>query len=139
MPVPDAVAYAGVPAAHAEETPDTPTIETLVDPPQRARSPARTGPGRRRDTLKNVLVTLVHPDGTREPLAIGVPGDREIDEKRLGAQVEPAEVEAFEEKDFAANPALVKGYIGPGALGAERHVRRCATCSTRASSRAPAG
>ncbi len=64
---------------------------------------------------------LVHPDGTREPLAIGVPGDRDVDEKRLGAQVEPAEVEAFTEADFAANPALVKGYIGPGALGLERH------------------
>jgi prolyl-tRNA synthetase len=48
-----------------------------------------------------------------------VPGDREVDEKRLGAQVEPAEVEAFTEADFAANPALVKGYIGPGALGLE--------------------
>jgi len=69
------------------------------------------------DTLKNVLVMLVHPDGRREPLAIGVPGDREIDEKRLGAQVEPAEVQAFDEADFAKNPALAKGYMGPGVLG----------------------
>jgi prolyl-tRNA synthetase len=61
----------------------------------------------------------VHPDGTREPLAIGLPGDRDVDEKRLGAQVEPAEVEAFDEKAFAAHPGLVKGYIGPGALGTE--------------------
>ena len=38
--------------------------------------------------------------------------------KRLEAQVHPAEVEAFDEADFAANPALVKGYIGPG--GARR-------------------
>jgi prolyl-tRNA synthetase len=66
-----------------------------------------------------VLVVVVHPDGTREPLAIGLAGDREIDEKRLGAQVEPATIEAFGELDFAANPALVKGYIGPAALGAE--------------------
>ena len=63
---------------------------------------------------------LVHPDGTREPLAIGLPGDREVDEKRLGAQVEPATVEAFDEKDFAANPTLAKGYIGPGVLGTEK-------------------
>jgi prolyl-tRNA synthetase len=69
--------------------------------------------------LKNVLVTLVHPDGKREPLAIGVPGDREVDLKRLDAQVEPATVEAFGDADFAANPALVKGYIGPHALGLE--------------------
>jgi prolyl-tRNA synthetase len=118
VPVPDAVSYAGVPAAHAEETPDTPTIQTLVDH-LNAHFAREDRPWRASDTLKNVLVTLVHPDGTREPLAIGVPGDREIDEKRLGAQVEPAAVEAFDEKDFAANPALVRGYIGPGALGSE--------------------
>src|SRR5680860_1346079 len=31
VPVPEAIGYDGVPAAHAEQTPDTPTIETLVD------------------------------------------------------------------------------------------------------------
>lgn len=118
VPVPDAISYAEVPAAHAEATPDTPTIDTLVAH-LNAHFPREDRPWAAGDTLKNVLVVLVHPDGTREPLAIGVPGDREIDEKRLGAQVEPAAVEAFEEKDFAANPALVKGYIGPGVLGSE--------------------
>jgi prolyl-tRNA synthetase len=63
------------------------------------------------------MVTLAHPTGEREPLAIGIPGDREIDLKRLRAQVEPAEVEAFDEADFAGHPSLVKGYIGPGVLG----------------------
>jgi prolyl-tRNA synthetase len=118
VPVPDAVSYAGMPAAHAEATPDTPTIETLVAH-LNAHFPREDRPWAAGDTLKNVIVTLVHPDGTREPLAIGVPGDREIDEKRLGAQVEPAAVEAFDEKDFAANTALVRGYIGPAALGSE--------------------
>ena len=60
---------------------------------------------------------LKHPDGTREPLAIGVPGDREVDQKRLEGQLEPIEVEPIDEADFAKHPALVKGYIGPGALG----------------------
>jgi prolyl-tRNA synthetase len=60
---------------------------------------------------------LKHPDGTREPVAIGLPGDRAVDEKRLGGQLEPTEVEAFDEADFAAHPSLAKGYIGPGALG----------------------
>jgi prolyl-tRNA synthetase len=69
------------------------------------------------DTLKNLLVMVTHPDGTREPLAIGVPGDREVDEKRLGAALHPAEFEPFGEKDFADYPHLVKGYIGPGSLG----------------------
>jgi prolyl-tRNA synthetase len=37
--------------------------------------------------------------------------------KRLEAQVSPAEIEPFGDDDFAANPHLAKGYIGPGALG----------------------
>ena len=120
VPVPDALPYADAPAAHVEETPDTPTIETLVDHlnQQFPREDRKWAAG---DTLKNVLVMLVHPDGTREPLAIGVPGDREIDEKRLGAQVEPATVVPFEDKDFAHYPTLKKGYIGPAALGSEAH------------------
>jgi len=116
VPVPPAISYDGSPAAHAEDTPDTPTIATLVDHLNTAfpRSDRAWQAG---DTLKNVLVMVVHPDGRREPLAIGVPGDREIDEKRLGAQVEPAEIEAFDEADFARNPVLVKGYMGPEVLG----------------------
>ncbi len=53
-------------------------------------------------------------------LAIGVPGDRDVDMKRLAAQLEPAEAEPFTEDDFAANPLLVRGYIGPAALGSEQ-------------------
>jgi prolyl-tRNA synthetase len=116
VPPPKAIAYDGLPAAHAEDTPDTPTIQTLVDH-LNATFPRADRAWQAGDTLKNVLVMLVHPGGRREPLAIGVPGDREIDEKRLGAQVEPAEVEAFDEGDFARHPALVKGYIGPEVLG----------------------
>ena len=118
VPVPQAISYDGLPAAHAENTPDTPTIQTLVDH-LNATFPRTDRDWQAGDTLKNVLVMVVHPDGRREPLAIGVPGDREIDEKRLGAQVEPAEIEAFDEGDFARNPALVKGYIGPEVLGGQ--------------------
>ena len=67
--------------------------------------------------MKNVLVMLTHPNGEREPLAVGVPGDRELDLRRLQAQVAPAEAAPFGEEDFAAHPQLVKGYIGPGVLG----------------------
>ncbi|WP_332641946.1 proline--tRNA ligase [Aeromicrobium sp.] len=115
---PDAIPYDTAPAAHAEQTPDTPTIETLVDH-LNEKFPRDDRPWAASDTLKNVLVILRHPDGTREPVAIGLPGDREVDAKRLEAQVAPAEIEAFEEKDFKANPGLVKGYIGPAALGTE--------------------
>ncbi|CCH77602.1 prolyl-tRNA synthetase [Nostocoides japonicum T1-X7] len=118
VPVPDAVPYAGLPPAHVEDTPDTPTIDTLVDHLNTA-FPREDRSWTAADTLKNVVVMLKHPDGTREPLAIGLPGDREVDEKRLGAQVDPAVVEAFDEAEFARNPALTKGYIGPGALGSD--------------------
>ena len=116
--VAESVSAEGVPAAHMEDTPYTPTIQTLValmnERPE-LRRPDRDWTAA--DTLKNVVVKLRSPDGTVQALAVGVPGDREVDLKRLEAQVSPAEVEAFTEEDFAKNPLLVKGYIGPGALG----------------------
>jgi prolyl-tRNA synthetase len=118
VPVPAPVAFDEAPASHVEDTPDTPTIQTLVDHLNaHPEFVAPHGEWSAADTLKNVVVKLHHPDGTFEPLAIGVPGDRDVDLKRLEAQVGPAEVVPFDESDFAANPALVKGYIGPGALG----------------------
>jgi prolyl-tRNA synthetase len=116
VPAPEPQAYDGVPAAHAEQTPDTPTIQTLVDH-LNEKLPREDRPWHAGDTLKNVLVVLKHPDGTREPLAIGLPGDREVDQKRLEGQLEPIEVEPFDETEFRKHPALVKGYIGPGVLG----------------------
>lgn len=118
VPVPPAIPIEGAPAAVVHDTPDTPTIQTLVDH-LNAHLPRGGRPWTAADTLKNVVVKLRHPDGTIEPLAIGVPGDRDVDEKRLQAQVEPAEVVPFDERDFARHPGLAKGYIGPGALGTE--------------------
>jgi prolyl-tRNA synthetase len=114
-PAPPARDWDGTAAAHVEDTPDTPTIETLVAVANELfpRRPAWTAA----DTLKNVLVILRHPDEVREPLCVGLPGDREVDLKRLEAAVAPAEVEPFTDADFARHPSLVKGYIGPGVLG----------------------
>jgi len=110
----------GLPPAVVHDTPATPTIATLVDLLNDRDDLRRNdGPWAPADTLKNVLVMLRQPDGRREPLAIGVPGDRDVDLKRLEAAVAPAEVEPFTEADFAAHPALVKGYIGPGTLGVD--------------------
>lgn len=121
VPAPDPVSYDGLPDAHVEDTPDTPTIASLVDL-LNARGVERAGGGawEAADTLKNVLVKLVHPDGTPQVLAIGVPGDREVDPKRLEAQVHPATVEPFTDEDFAEHPDLVRGYLGPAALGSDR-------------------
>ncbi len=116
VPAPAPVPYDDAPAAHAEQTPDTPTIESLVDH-LNEKFPRDDRPWAAGDTLKNVLIVLRHPDGTREPVAIGVPGDREVDQKRLEGQLEPTEVEPFDEAEFKKFPALAKGYIGPGVLG----------------------
>jgi prolyl-tRNA synthetase len=70
-------------------------------------------------TLKNLLLRLDHPDGHSELLAIGLPGDREVDMKRLEAQIAPAVATPCGEDDFARYPQLVKGFIGPGLLGTE--------------------
>lgn len=115
-PVAPAQDAAGVPAAHVEDTPDCATIATLVAL-SNERLPRPDRPWGAADTLKIVLFMLVGPGGKRTPLAVGLPGDREVDTKRLQAAVEPAELDAFSEGDFAAYPHLVKGYIGPAALG----------------------
>ena len=111
-PAPAPLPLDGLPEAVVHDTPDTPTIATLVEWANGALGREVTAA----DTLKNILVKLRYPDGKTELLGIGVPGDREIDEKRLGASVEPAEFELITEADFAANPFLVKGYVGPKAL-----------------------
>ena len=116
VPAPAPRSYDDAPAAHAEETPGTPTIETLVDH-LNEKFPRGDRPWHAGDTLKNVLVVFKHPDGSREPVAIGLPGDRDVDQKRLEGQMEPTEVEPFDETEFKKHPALVKGYIGPGVLG----------------------
>ncbi|WP_309114428.1 proline--tRNA ligase [Saccharothrix sp.] len=115
-PAPPEQSIEDKPDAQVHHTPNTPTIESLVDFLNAA------GLGRTftaADTLKNVLVKLTQP-GAKEStlLAIGVPGDREVDFKRLEAAVSPAEVSMLEESDFTKNSFLVKGYIGPGALQA---------------------
>ena len=117
---PAALALDG-PAAEVVDTPATPTIQTLVDL-FNARADLRRADRdwTAADTLKNLVVKLKHPDGKVTALAIGVPGDREVDMKRLEAQVAPAEIEPFSEEDFATNKHLAKGYIGPGALGIDK-------------------
>ena len=114
--------HTNIPASRVVDTPNTPTIDTLVDCLNGlATSDGISSPHGAAwnggDTLKNVVVMVKHPDGSRTPLAVGLPGDREVDMKRLEAQLSPAEVEPFGEADFAAHPALVKGYIGPEVLG----------------------
>ncbi|MEV6303720.1 proline--tRNA ligase [Actinoplanes sp. NPDC051861] len=98
------------PALQAHDTPGTPTIASLVDFANAQELAGRTD-WTAADTLKNVVVTVHHPGRPDELLAIGVPGDREVDLKRLNAALAPATATLFD--DFASRPDLVKGYIGP--------------------------
>ena len=100
---------AAAPALEVLDTPDTPTIDTLVE--------VLAGLGHAvtaAQTLKNVVLQLRQPTGERSLLVIGLPGDREVDLKAVEANVFPAEVEPFD--DFDKHPGLVKGYLGPQVL-----------------------
>jgi prolyl-tRNA synthetase len=110
---PEALPVDGLPEAVVHDTGDTPTIASLVSWANEADL-GRTVTAA--DTLKNVLVKVRQPGGDWELLAIGVPGDREVDDKRLGAALEPADYALLDDEDFARHPFLVKGYIGPKAL-----------------------
>ncbi|QEU78485.1 proline--tRNA ligase [Streptomyces subrutilus] len=95
------------PAAEEVDTPDTPTIETLA---AHLGVPASA-------TLKNLLVKV---DG--EIVAVGVPGDREVDLGKLGEHLAPAVVELVTAEDFADRPDLVRGYVGPQGLDKVRYL-----------------
>ena len=122
--VPEPMDASGIGPARVVDTPDTPTIDSLVELCNRAypRSDGRAWTAA--DTLKNVVVTLIHPGGERELLVVGVPGDRDVDMKRLEAAVAPAEVEMAGDTDFETHPELVRGYIGPTAIGPNSPLRR---------------
>ncbi|MFJ8860860.1 proline--tRNA ligase [Streptomyces sp. NPDC102451] len=89
------------------DTPDTPTIETLA---------AHLGV-EASATLKNLLVKV---DG--EIVAVGVPGDREVDLGKLGEHLAPAVVELVTAEDFVGRPDLVRGYVGPQGLEKVRYI-----------------
>ena len=94
------------------DSPNTPTIDTLVALAN-DRHPKESGPWVAADTLKNVVLALVHPDDSRELVVVGIPGDRDVDMKRAEVAFAPAVVEQATDEDFAKNKGLVKGYIGP--------------------------
>jgi len=123
--VPDPIAFDGLGAPVIFDSPNTPTIQTLVDhanahldaPASGIAGPATDGASEwtAAHTLKNVVLALTHLDGTRELVIVGIPGDRDADDKRVEVAFAPAAVEAATADDFEKNPLLVKGYIGPWA------------------------
>ena len=129
--VPEEIDFTDAPAAQVYDTPDTPTIETLVNVSNEAHpNPERAWTAA--DTLKNVVVAVTTPEGERVIAVIGVPGDRQVDLKRSEATIGEhlgisgeVSVDAATDEDLKKHPGLVKGYIGPGVsldepvLGAE--------------------
>ena len=106
------------PAQLVLDTPYTPTIQTLVD--RLNTMDLNMNSGREftaAETLKNVVLRTRAPGSAEwELLVIGVPGDREVDLKRISGQLEPVAVEQAGPDDLANQPRLVKGYIGPQIL-----------------------
>ena len=95
----------GVPPLEVVDTPNTPTIDSLVEILNERFGGGFTGA----DTLKNILLVA---DG--KTISVLVPGDREVDMKRLEANLPGvSEIRLFEDEDFAKNPNFVKGYVGP--------------------------
>jgi prolyl-tRNA synthetase len=99
--------YSGSAPAAMEvfDSPNTPTIDSLVELYNKKFGESADAAA----TLKNVLV-MVDDVAT----SILVPGDREVDLKRVGANLPGAkDVRLFEDEDFQKFPGLVKGYVGP--------------------------
>ena len=110
-PAPEVDSSTNEPAA-VHSSPNTPTIQTLVDF-SNANHPRNAGVWSAADTLKNVVLALTSPEGKRRLVVVGIPGDREVDTKRAEAWFSPEDVEQATDADFAKHPQLVKGYIGP--------------------------
>ncbi|AZQ78092.1 proline--tRNA ligase [Flaviflexus ciconiae] len=114
-PQADDVDFSDVPAAQVYETPESTTIEALVDVANTLLP--RDTPWEAKDTLKNVVLVLSHPGGEKEVIVVALPGDRDVDLKRVEAALAPAEVDVAGPEDLKNHPELVPGYIGPEVIG----------------------
>ena len=117
-PVPAEIDFTNLPEAKVYETPDSETIDTLVE---WARAEGITIDGREvtaDDTLKCMMVKITQPGEEPELAGVLIPGSRALAPKRLEAALEPATFELATDADFKENSFLVKGYVGPRGLNA---------------------
>ena len=112
-PVPEAIDFTNAPAAAVFDSPNTPTIETLVAHANAVIPRADGRPWEAADTLKNVVLAITPIGGERELVVVGMPGDRDADMKRAEVVFGGADVEPATAADFEKHPGLVRGYIGP--------------------------
>lgn len=117
-PVPADIDFTNLPEAKVYETPDSETIDTLVE---WARAEGITIDDREvtaDDTLKCMMVKITQPGEEPELAGVLIPGSRALAPKRLEAALEPATFELATDADFKENSFLVKGYVGPRGLNA---------------------
>ena len=118
-PAPPAGDPGAHPVAEVHDSPGTATVGSLVELANVRRFAGRDD-WAASDVLKNVVLTVRRP-GAAEPelLVVGVPGDREVDLKRVEAALQPAAVAVFDWSTAPGpsdRPDLVRGYIGPQVL-----------------------
>ena len=116
-PVPEPIDFTDLPSSRVEKTVGADTIDELIALANSEFPRTDDVAWTASDALKNVVLAVISPEGEREVVVVGVPGDREVDLKRLEASLAPNAVEPANEADFARHPELVKGFIGPQALG----------------------
>ena len=117
--VPEPLDYSDAPAPEVKDTPVSTTIAALVEVANQL-APKDDGQWHAHETLKCVVLTAILDGDERQVFVVAVPGDREVDLKRLEASIgqalgvpgEPS-VEAATEADIAKHTQLVPGYIGP--------------------------
>jgi prolyl-tRNA synthetase len=110
---PPKIAIEGQPAAEVLTTPQCSNIKRIVAWSNENQKRVDGSEWSAAHTLKNNVMALVSPEGKRELVVVGLPGDREVDVKRAEAAFSPNEIEQANDQDFAKHPELIKGYIGP--------------------------
>lgn len=120
--VPEPIDYTDAPAAEVKDTPVSTTIAALVEVANEL-APKDTGQWEAAETLKCVVLTAILDGDERKVFVVAVPGDRDVDLKRLestiaealGVTGEPS-IEPATEADIAEHSRLLPGYIGPTQL-----------------------
>lgn len=116
---PDSIDYTDAPAAEVKDTPVSTTIAALVEVANEL-APKPQGSWQAAETLKCVVLTAILDGGERKLFVVAVPGDRDVDVKRLEASIAEAlgvpgepSIEPATDDDIASHTDLVPGYIGP--------------------------
>lgn len=110
------VDFSATPAPFDVATPDAGSINDIVAM-LNAQAPRSDRAWQAGDALKNIALTAHYPDGHAKLIVVGLPGDREVDLKRVEACLSPLEMSLATDEELAQHPELVKGFIGPMALG----------------------